>query len=46
MRTLVAQRKKAAKDASFRKDAVKLAKSKVGTVETPVNIQEFGSGTG
>jgi peptidoglycan hydrolase-like protein with peptidoglycan-binding domain len=42
MRALVAKRKKAAKDASFRKDAVKLAKSKIGTVETPVNIQEFG----
>ena len=38
----VAARKKAAKEASFRKDAVKLAKSKVGTIETPVNIQEFG----
>ena len=42
MRTRVAARKKAAKEASFRKDAVKLAKSKVGTIETPVNIQEFG----
>lgn len=42
MRALAAKRKQAAKDASFRKDAVKLAKSKVGTIETPVNIQEFG----
>lgn len=42
MRARVAARKKAAKEASFRKDAVKLAKSKVGTIETPVNIQEFG----
>jgi peptidoglycan hydrolase-like protein with peptidoglycan-binding domain len=42
MRALVAKRKKAAKDTTFRKDAVKLAKSKVGTIETPVNIQEFG----
>ena len=42
MRALVAKRKKAAKEAGFRKDAVKLAKGKVGTVETPVNIQEFG----
>lgn len=42
MRGRVAARKKAAKEASFRKDAVKLAKSKVGTIETPVNIQEFG----
>ena len=42
MRTRVAARKKAAKEASFRKDAVKLAKSKVGTIETPVDIQEFG----
>jgi peptidoglycan hydrolase-like protein with peptidoglycan-binding domain len=42
MRALVAKRKKAAKEASFRKDAVKLAKGKIGTIETPVNIQEFG----
>jgi CHAP domain-containing protein/putative peptidoglycan binding protein len=42
MRALIAKRKKAAKDAGFRKAAVKLAKSKIGTVETPVNIQEFG----
>lgn len=42
MRAVVARRKKAAKEGAFRKQAVKLAKSKVGTVESPVNIQEFG----
>jgi peptidoglycan hydrolase-like protein with peptidoglycan-binding domain len=42
MRALASRRKKAAKDAKFRKQAVALAKSKIGTVETPVNIQEFG----
>ena len=42
MRDLVAKRKKAAKDSAFRKQAVKLARGKIGTVETPVNVQEFG----
>jgi hypothetical protein len=42
MRKLVTQRKKAAKENTFRKQALKLAKGKIGTVETPVNIQEFG----
>ena len=42
MRDLVAKRKQAAKEGAFRKQAVKLAGGKVGTIETPVNIQEFG----
>ncbi len=42
MRKLVSQRKKAAKENTFRKQALKLAKGKIGTAETPVNIQEFG----
>ena len=46
MRARIAERKKAAKEASFRKDAVKLAKGKVGTIETPVNVQEFGQSYG
>jgi peptidoglycan hydrolase-like protein with peptidoglycan-binding domain len=42
MRALASRRKQAAKDSRFRTQAVALAKSKIGTVETPVNIQEFG----